>query len=102
MSEHCVTDSGGVWSRSTVNRNACIGCDTTCRLDIVRGMCSKCYMRDWRARRRVTEATCESCRIVFPTSRRDAKFCSNRCRQQAHRGRAAIVPVREFRCAALW
>ena len=33
------------------------------------------------------EMKCEICGAAFPAKRRDARFCSDRCKQQAHRNR---------------
>jgi hypothetical protein len=50
------------------------------------GKCGhSCYQRAWRLSRRLKQRTCEVCATVFTTTRRDARFCSNVCRQKAHR-----------------
>jgi hypothetical protein len=45
--------------------------------------------RERRARRRASRppATCEVCKTRFKRNRTDARFCSNKCRQRAHRKR---------------
>jgi len=56
-------------------------------LDVARGLCQRCWMRDFRRRRRMKIRTCIVCRKAFSTSRTDARLCSARCRQAAHRGK---------------
>jgi hypothetical protein len=63
----------------------CPGCGETVYLDIVRGLCSMCYARDLRARHRHKQRRCKTCGTPFTTTRSDARFCSNACRQKAHR-----------------
>ena len=50
-------------------------------------VCHTCYQRAWRAnRRREPEPiACASCGESFKPTRSDARFCSDRCRQRAHR-----------------
>lgn len=50
-------------------------------------VCHTCYQRAWRAnRRREPEPiACASCGESFKPARSDARFCSDRCRQRAHR-----------------
>lgn len=43
------------------------------------------------------QAKCDVCGITFRTSRSDSKFCSNTCRQRAHRRKAQMQ--REMRKA---
>jgi hypothetical protein len=73
---------------------ACEGCDT----GLWRGerfggsepvYCHTCYQRLWRAKHRHKLRTCVTCGTEFTTTRVDAKFCSNACRQKAHRGALA-------------
>jgi hypothetical protein len=52
---------------------------------MTRGLCDRCYARDFRAKRRHKERTCGTCGLRFETTRTDAKFCSVACRQRAHR-----------------
>jgi len=64
-------------------------------------VCSnRCYQRAYRKRRRVCESVidwkarihsprCEACSRPLGASRRDAKFCSSRCRQWHYRRRHA-------------
>ena len=52
--------------------------------------CHTCYQRLWREKQRKLhlrhkQCTCVTCGIEFTTTRTDAKFCSNACRQKAHR-----------------
>ncbi len=49
----------------------CVDCDTSINIDMVRGRCTRCL--------------CQSCGADFTSTRRDAKFCSNACRQKAYR-----------------
>jgi hypothetical protein len=50
--------------------------------------CSRaCGRRHRRARNRVKEVVCSVCDHLFPTTRRDARYCSNACRQEAYRER---------------
>jgi hypothetical protein len=52
--------------------------------------CPICYMRHYRRQRRFKVRICEACRTKFTTSRLDAKFCSPKCRQRAHRARKTV------------
>ena len=61
----------------------------------------RCYQRSYRKRRRDTGSAidwkftgevprrhqCAACKVLFRGKRRDARFCSNRCRQWAYRAR---------------
>jgi hypothetical protein len=97
-----VTDRRGYSESSTfscdeisADRFTCCGIDTKCwrkcaackrpALDFARGLCPKCYMRDWRKRHRNKHHSCKICHLVFETARRDARYCSPRCRQRAYR-----------------
>ena len=42
--------------------------------------------------------SCAHCAETFLASRRDARFCSNRCRQAAHRLRVTASGAAEARC----
>ncbi len=54
-----------------------------------RGFCSaRCAARVRRARRRIKARRCIVCLKSFQTPRKDAKFCSNACRQHAYRLRS--------------
>jgi len=49
-----------------------------------------CYRRRLRARRReerTREVICDGCGGVFQSTRRDARYCSGGCRQDAYRRR---------------
>ena len=62
----------------------CAACRQSVRkFNIVRGMCSTCYARDLRVRKRVKTITWEVCSKIFQSIRRDAEFCSSPCRQLA-------------------
>jgi site-specific DNA recombinase len=63
----------------------CLGCDETNLLGGSLGYCATCYERHRRWRDRFKQCTCVTCGIEFTTTRTDAKFCSNACRQKAHR-----------------
>jgi hypothetical protein len=55
--------------------------------------CSQaCYRRQLRARRRAERAkvACKVCRVKFVPTRSDARYCSNACRQAAHRKRRTL------------
>jgi hypothetical protein len=50
--------------------------------------CSQaCEWRHRRARNRVKQLTCAVCVQPFLTTRRDTRYCSNACRQEAYRER---------------
>lgn len=49
------------------------------------GRCLSCYMRDRRRRNRMKLGTCAMCGASFQSARRDALYCSEGCRQRAHR-----------------
>jgi hypothetical protein len=44
--------------------------------------------RTHRAEHRMKRLTCEACRSAFTAARFDARYCSPRCRQRAHRAAA--------------
>jgi hypothetical protein len=49
-------------------------------------ICNACYQRSCRAARRLTNFNvCSACNETFTPKRKDARFCSNACRQAAHR-----------------
>jgi hypothetical protein len=55
--------------------------------------CMACYQRKWRAKLKlVNRIACGMCAVVFQPKRKDAKFCSNACRQKAHR-KTSFAPV---------
>jgi hypothetical protein len=51
------------------------------------GYCQACYARQLRRRHRHKQRTCAGCQATFTTTRTDARFCSNACRQKEHRRR---------------
>jgi predicted RNA-binding Zn-ribbon protein involved in translation (DUF1610 family) len=53
------------------------------------GVCHGCYTRDRRKLKRHKQRDCVTCGLEFTTTRTDAKFCSNACRQKAHRRASA-------------
>lgn len=53
-----------------------------------RGVCSqRCEARVRRKYRRFKTVACDVCKDAFRTTRTDAKFCSDACRQAAYRDR---------------
>jgi ssDNA-binding Zn-finger/Zn-ribbon topoisomerase 1 len=50
---------------------------------------TRCYQRAWRRSRRIKLRACEGCHREFQSSRKDARFCSNACRQMQYRARLA-------------
>jgi hypothetical protein len=65
-------------------RNPYIECGES-SFDAARGRCPKCYMRDFRRRHRMKVRDCRNCGVSFAASRCDALYCSQACRQRAHR-----------------
>ena len=61
------------------------------------GMCGACYQRKRRASkwRAPVDRTCQHCGVTFTPSRSDARYCSHKCRQHAHRTRitAPAMPL---------
>jgi endogenous inhibitor of DNA gyrase (YacG/DUF329 family) len=64
----------------------------------------RCYQRGYRKERRKyggstiqwkggVRPRCEACAKLIASKRRDAKFCSDKCKQEAYRRRAAAVTV---------
>ena len=53
-------------------------------------VCSACYQRARRAAKRHKQRFCQACGLAFATIRADARYCSARCRQRAHR--SSITP----------
>ena len=51
----------------------------------------RCYQRAWRSSHRMKTGTCTVCRSPFQTLRKDARYCSNTCRQKQHRRRLAMI-----------
>jgi predicted nucleic acid-binding Zn ribbon protein len=49
------------------------------------GVCHGCYTRARRKLKRHKQRDCVTCGTAFTTTRTDAQFCSNACRQKAHR-----------------
>jgi len=85
------TDRSG-WRR-------CIECSEP-SLDLSRGFCPKCYMRNFRRRNRIKARTCACCGAPFSATCRDARYCSPTCRQLAHRAGDWTAAVVEGRAAA--
>jgi hypothetical protein len=57
---------------------------------------SRCYQRRLRARRKSSrKSTCSACGLIFTPKRSDARYCSNACRQRAHRQAGAAEPSGE-------
>lgn len=50
------------------------------------------YRNAARYANRMTEVQCATCQGVFEANRSTARFCSNACRQQHYRNRAAQPP----------
>jgi hypothetical protein len=46
---------------------------------------TRCAQRWLRRRHREKRRSCSTCGITFKTTRTDARFCSNTCRQKPHR-----------------
>jgi hypothetical protein len=73
----------------------CPGCDLelsipkTWRWRYIEACSNICYQRARREARRMKQFYCEACKTWFETSRTDARFCSNKCRQWQYRRRKA-------------
>jgi hypothetical protein len=63
----------------------CIDCGEDHKWDVWKERCSRCYYRYMRAQRRHKQRCCLACGTSFTTTRNDAKFCSNACRQLTYR-----------------
>jgi hypothetical protein len=63
----------------------CAGCGCRRGVNFVKGQCWACYQRAWRAARRHKQRPCSVCGQMFDTTRTDARFCSNACRQKDYR-----------------
>jgi hypothetical protein len=70
----------------------CIECREP-HLDLARDLCPKCCMQDFRRRHRMKACTCANCGVSFVSPRRDTVYCSQVCRQRAHRARSAPSAV---------
>ena len=93
-------------SAFTFNRNGdtmprlgdpCQHCGTTQMWGNYTRCCDRCYLRQWRAARRVEPSPrrCAICGSTFtPKRRNDAKFCRNACRQLSYRDRTTIPDVK--------
>ncbi len=95
---HCATDQ-------EISRHAayglidrCLNCQRKIRVAVCghKGGCPKrpfcdnaCYRQHFRKKRRSKNMFCTVCNIGFAASRKDARFCSDACRQWAYRRRAA-------------
>jgi hypothetical protein len=51
-------------------------------------VCGACYQRGRRAAKRHKQRFCQACGLGFVATRADARYCSARCRQRAHRSAA--------------
>jgi len=59
-------------------------------------ICDACYQRACRAKRRITNNNlCAVCETAFTPKRKDARFCSNKCRQAAHRNKRDLKEAAE-------
>jgi hypothetical protein len=65
----------------------CADCGDRSTLNGSLGLCQRCYARELRRRKRRKTRACSSCGTEFVTTRRDARFCSDACRQRAFRQR---------------
>jgi hypothetical protein len=64
----------------------CVECDAEA-LDFVRGLCNACYQRELRREKQNARPIipCAVCGKYFKPKRSGARYCSDRCRQRAHR-----------------
>jgi predicted nucleic acid-binding Zn ribbon protein len=82
----CQLGRGG--SQTTVTGSKCVICGTSVAWYHPQAVCSpSCYRELRNQRRRVqhTERPCAECGEPFTPARSDARTCSDRCRQRAHR-----------------
>src|ERR1700680_3759693 len=68
----------------------CADCLKTSLIDNVKGRCASCYSRYLRSTKRIKALSCEVCRCRFQSARRDARFCSDACRQWSYRERRLL------------
>src|SRR3979490_893880 len=68
----------------------CADCLKTSLIDNVKGRCAICYSRYLRSTKRIKALSCEVCRCRFQSARRDARFCSDACRQWSYRERRLL------------
>src|ERR1700688_3291681 len=62
----------------------------TSLIDNVKGRCATCYSRYVRSKKRTKALACEVCKFGFQSARRDARFCSDACRQWSYRERRLL------------
>jgi hypothetical protein len=89
----CATPQESTYADTT---GECPGCGMAMRFNRLDGFttrwvtCStRCYQRAWRKSRRIKARICGVCRFEFQSPRKDARFCSNACRQWHYRARLA-------------
>src|SRR5713101_1456920 len=68
----------------------CADCQKTSLIDNVKGRCGTCYSRYLRSKKRTKSLVCEVCKFGFQSARRDARFCSDACRQWSYRERRLL------------
>src|ERR1700686_3042048 len=68
----------------------CADCPKTSLIDNVKGRCATCYSRYLRSKKRTKSFSCEVCKFGFQSARRDARFCSDACRQWSYRERRLL------------
>jgi hypothetical protein len=68
----------------------CADCRKTGLIDNVKGRCATCYSRYLRSKKRTKALACEVCKFGFQSARRDARFCSDACRQWSYRERRLL------------
>ena len=68
----------------------CADCRKTSLIDNVKGRCGTCYSRCLRSTKRTKSLACEVCKFGFQSARRDARFCSDACRQWSYRERRLL------------
>ncbi|GAB2178700.1 hypothetical protein [Dongia sp. agr-C8] len=67
----------------TIERLRCAGCGDFGV--VASGLCSVCYRRALRRRKRIKLKDCKACGKPFQTTRKDAKTCSATCRSRLRR-----------------
>jgi hypothetical protein len=78
--------------REAAKPTRCVDCNVKI-LFLCRGRCPPCYARYRRKLNRHKQRTCTTCGLEFTTTRTDARFCSNACRQKAYRTSATASPA---------
>ena len=74
----------------TRTKMTCPGCGLTLSIPEeyeIKACSSACAQRAVRKLRRPKQHFCEVCKVEFTSARRDARFCSDACRQWAYRRR---------------